>query len=151
MRIRAVALLIQHESIAVMERHRGGRHYFTFPGGGVDEGEAREDALRREVREECGAELSRIGEEIGSVIEYDNDTETNFDTFKMTSHYYRCEVTDGFGAQKLDGYERDLGFMPVWIDIEEAIRVNKSLLASANPPEWLKRENFLLEYLREKL
>ena len=124
---------------------------YKFPGGGVQGGETYEQALRREVREECGTELSHIGEEIGSVVEYDNDTETDFATFKMTSHYYRCEVTDGFGEQKLDGYERDLGFMPVWIDIEVAIRVNKLLLESVNPPEWLKREIFVLEYLRENL
>ena len=78
--------------------------------------------LRREVREECGAELSHIGEEIGAVVEYDHDTGTDFDAFKMTSHYYRCEVADILGAQKLDGCERDLGFTPVWVAIEEAMR-----------------------------
>ncbi len=65
----------------------------------------------------------------------------------MTSHYYRCHVADSFGAQKLNGYERDLGFTPVWMDIEKAIRVNKSLLTSPNAPEWLRREIFLLDYL----
>ena len=121
---------------------------YKFPGGGVDAGETHEQALRREVREECGAELSRIGEEIGAVVEYDNDTETDFDTFKMTSHYYRCEVAEGFGAQKLDGYEKDLGFTPVWISIEASLQQNKMFLDSENAPEWLKREIFVLEYLR---
>ena len=124
---------------------------YKFPGGGVDAGEAHEQALRREVREECGAELSHFGEEIGSVVEYNHAKDAGFEIFKMTSHYYRCEVMNGFGAQTLDGYERDLGFTPVWIAIDDAIRINKSLLASANPPEWLKREIFLLEYLRENL
>lgn len=121
---------------------------YKFPGGGVDEDETHEQALRREVREECGAELSHIGEEIGAVVEYDHDTETDFDTFKMASHYYRCEVTDGFGAQKLDGYEKDLGFKPVWIPIEAALQKNKTLLNSKNAPEWLRREVFMLEYLQ---
>jgi len=146
----AVRAVIQRGRYLLMV-HSANISDYKFPGGGVDVGEAHEDALRREVREECGAELSHIGEEIGTVVEYDNDTETDFDTFKMTSHYYRCEVADSFGAQKLDGYERDLGFTPVWVDIEEAIRVNKSLLVSANPPEWLRREFFVLEYLRENL
>jgi ADP-ribose pyrophosphatase YjhB (NUDIX family) len=120
---------------------------YKFPGGGVDAGETHEQALRREVREECGAELSHIREEIGTVVEYDNDTETDCDTFKMTSHYYRCEVADGFGAQNLIGYERDLGFTPVWISIEAALQQNKTLLDSENAPEWLRREIFVLEYL----
>ncbi len=121
---------------------------YKFPGGGVDAGETHEQALRREVREECGAELSHIGEEIGSVVEYNHAQDDSFDTFKMTSHYYRCEVMDGFGAQKLDGYERDLGFTPAWIEIDDAIRINKSALASVNAPGWLRREIFVLEYLR---
>lgn len=54
MRTRAVALLIQNDAIAVMERHRDGRHYFTFPGGGMDEGESPEQAVVREVEEELG-------------------------------------------------------------------------------------------------
>ena len=54
MRVRAVALLIQNDSIAVMERHRDGRHYFVFPGGGVDEGEGGAQAVVREVQEELG-------------------------------------------------------------------------------------------------
>lgn len=121
---------------------------YKFPGGGIQAGETHEQSLRREVREECGAELSHIGDEIGLVVEYDNDTETDFDTFKMTSHYYRCEVADGFGAQQLDGYEKDLGFRPVWISIEGALQQNKTLLNSESAPEWLRREIFMLEYLR---
>ena len=143
----AVRAVIQRERKLLMV-HSSAMGDYKFPGGGVDAGETHEQALRREVREECGAELSRIGEEIGAVVEYDNDTETDCDTFKMTSHYYRCEVAEGFGAQKLDGYEKDLGFTPVWISIEAALQQNKMFLDSENAPEWLKREIFVLEYLR---
>jgi hypothetical protein len=107
--------------------------------------------LEREVREECGASLLAIGNEIGAVIEYNFAEEKDFDTFKMTSHYYRCEVGNEFSAQKLDDYERDLGFKPVWINIEVALRQNKSLLQLVNPPEWLKREIFMLEYIQKNL
>ena len=120
---------------------------YKFPGGGVDEGETHEQALHREVREECGAELSHMGEEIGAVAEYNFSIEPEFDAFQMTSHYYRCEVTDGFGAQNLDGYEKDLGFTPVWISIESALQQNKSLLDTENAPAWLQREVFILQHL----
>ena len=54
MRIRAVAVLIENDQIALMERHRSGRHYFSFPGGGVDAGETPEQAVVREMMEETG-------------------------------------------------------------------------------------------------
>jgi 8-oxo-dGTP pyrophosphatase MutT (NUDIX family) len=120
---------------------------YKFPGGGVDAGETHAQALRREVQEECGASLTRIGDEIGAVIEYNFSIEPEYDAFKMTSYYYRCEVNDNFGAQKLDGYEQELGFKPVWISIEAALRQNKTLLHSTNAPAWLKREIFVLEHL----
>jgi hypothetical protein len=50
-------------------------------------------------------------------------------------------------VQKLDGYEKDLGFKPVWVNIEDAISTNKSLLNSDKAPEWLKRESFVLDYI----
>jgi mutator protein MutT len=57
MRVRSAAVLIQNNSLALIERHRAGLHYFTFPGGGVDEGESPEQAVVREVREELGVEV----------------------------------------------------------------------------------------------
>lgn len=124
---------------------------YKFPGGGVDDGESYAQALARELREECGALLVEFGPSIGSVIEYNFAKENDFDVFKMTSHYYLCQVGDGFGAQKLDEYERNLGFKPVWINIDESILANRLLLNSEKFPEWLKREIFVLEYIRRNL
>jgi 8-oxo-dGTP diphosphatase len=123
---------------------------YKFPGGGVDQGESHEQALIREVGEECGMSLLYVGDEICRVIEYDMPMEQEYDAFKMTSYYYGCEVLDGFGLQKLDEYERDLGFVPAWINLDRAIEINKSLLDTSKPPEWLGREVLVLNYLRQK-
>jgi len=121
---------------------------YKFPGGGVDKGESQAEALRREVLEECGATLAHIGDEVGSVVEYNFAVEDEYDTFKMTSHYFLCDVADDFGLQHLDDYEVDLGFEPRWVSIDEALRANRSLLETESAPDWLKREIFVLEYLQ---
>jgi 8-oxo-dGTP pyrophosphatase MutT (NUDIX family) len=124
---------------------------YKFPGGGVGEGETHAQALCREVQEESGMSVLRVGSEIGAVIEYNTAIEKDYDAFKMTSHYYLCEVQGGFGEQKLDDYERDLGFQPVWIDIDRAIRLNHELLHTNDTVRWLDREIFILEYIRHTL
>ena len=124
---------------------------YKFPGGGMNEGEEHEQALRREIHEECGMSLLHFGQGIGAVVEYIRPQEKDYDVFRMTSYYYLCEVDNVFGEQKLDAYEKDLGFKPVWLDIDETIRANKSLLAREQIPGWLKREIFVLEYIRQNL
>jgi len=65
MRVRAVAILIENGKVVLIERHRAGRHYFTFPGGGVDSGETAEQAVVREIEEETGLHVvvrRKVGE-----------------------------------------------------------------------------------------
>ncbi|HEU0293332.1 MAG TPA: NUDIX domain-containing protein [Anaerolineales bacterium] len=125
---------------------------YKFPGGGVDAGETHEQTLARELREECGVSLVRVDGELGAIVEYNFPTERDFDVFKMTSHYYFCRIESGsFNAQKLDGYEEALGFTPVWVDVDIASQKNRQLLDSRKPPDWLKREIFALEYLKQNL
>jgi 8-oxo-dGTP diphosphatase len=124
---------------------------YKSPGGGVDESETYAQALSREIQEECGTSVTYIGHVIGAVIEYDIPSESDYDVFKMTSHYFQCDVDDKFGLQKLEDYEQDLGFKPVWIAVEEAICQNKTLLQADESPQWLKREIFILEYIQQNL
>ena len=54
MRTRSGIILINDGKLALIERHRLDRHYFSFPGGGVDEGESPQEAAIRETEEELG-------------------------------------------------------------------------------------------------
>ena len=54
---RAAIILIENGQIALVERHRQGLHYFTFPGGHIEPGETPEQAALRETAEELGLQV----------------------------------------------------------------------------------------------
>ena len=126
---------------------------YKFPGGGVQSGETHRITLAREIREECGMQLTNFGEALGRVIEYDRALEPDFDVFKMTSFYYFCQVDDTVRSeQKLEQYEKDLEMRPAWIDIDEALRINAAVLRSRKHHEyrWIPREIFILEQIKHR-
>ncbi len=124
---------------------------YKFPGGGVDGSETDEQTLARELREECGAQLLRIDGEFGAVVEYKHPLEPEYDVFKMISRYYLCQVAAEMGEPDLDEYERALGYRPVWVEVDAALRANLALLASEprNQLDWTQRETFVLGELKK--
>lgn len=123
---------------------------YKFPGGGIEEDESHADALRREVLEECGRRLSRVGPRIAHLTEYDTASEADKAYFRMDSHYYRCELAGGISqALDLDAYEADLEFAPEWTTVQNALEANRAVLRGERPPRWTARETFFLQYLAD--
>ena len=64
---RAAAIILQNNSLALIERNRNGQIYYLFPGGQVEAGESQVETVTREVKEEIGLEIS-VGRLIAEVI-----------------------------------------------------------------------------------
>lgn len=87
--IQVVAAIIEHEGkyLATQRGYGEWRGFWEYPGGKIEPGEAREEALVREIREEL-----RMG--IG-VDEFLCTTEYDYPTFHLTMHCYLCHITEG--------------------------------------------------------
>ena len=97
--------------------------YYKFPGGGIEAGECRIEALCREVREETGfAVLPNSIREYGMVHRRERDHDGT--TFVQDNFYYLCEIGEKLG-QELDDYEDEEGFTPEFVDPKWAIHVNR--------------------------
>ena len=118
----------------------------------MDIGEAHHETLGREILEESGATITEITGEFGKIIEYAHETaEEGYETFKQTSYYYICKIEGRTGTLSLDDYEEDLGFQPLWVDVNTALETNRNVLVESIPaPRWTRREVFVLEMLKRK-
>jgi 8-oxo-dGTP pyrophosphatase MutT (NUDIX family) len=146
------AILPEPGSRRLLLVHSAAGADYKFPGGGIHTGETHVEALRRELLEECGTDLAGEGQPFGRVIEHNIPKEADFDVFRMISFYYVCQLAPGRHPLQLDDYERELGFSPQWVGIDEAIRVNRMALQhTAERPRYAERETFVLELVRRQI
>ncbi len=55
-RSRSVAIVVRNGKILMERVFYFGREFYTVPGGGIEEGETPEQAVLRELKEECGVD-----------------------------------------------------------------------------------------------
>lgn len=88
--IEVVAAIITDGERRIFATQRGYGEFkdmWEFPGGKVEAGESREDALRREIREELDTEIY-VGEHL-CTVDYD------YPSFHLTMRCYMCSVVSG--------------------------------------------------------
>ena len=70
-----VQCVIEHEGKYLYVQHTYGKSLWNFPGGGINQGETKEAAVRREIKEEVGITLNEIKflGEFTHVIDYKQD------------------------------------------------------------------------------
>ncbi len=113
MRRRSGVILLEDGKVALIERVREGRIYYTFPGGGIEPGETPEEAAVREAHEELGLHV-RL-DQLAAVVR-----------FRGSSQYYFLATAIGgeFGTGRGEEFtakrRRQRGtYTPVWVPISE--------------------------------
>ena len=87
-RIEVVAAIIRDDKGRIFATQRGygeWKDWWEFPGGKIEPGESRQQALRREIREELAADIE-VGELLRT-IDYD------YSAFHLTMHCFLCRLT----------------------------------------------------------
>ncbi len=143
----ARAIIMRDGKLALI--HNGKRDYYMFPGGGIEEGETKEEALIREVREESG--LVVIPESIhayGSALRLSKSNHLENTIFEQENFYYWCEVQEEEKEPEYDEHEVDEKYSLVYLSPEEAARRNRTNdHGEENGGVWIERETRIMELL----
>lgn len=143
-------IIIQEGKIALV--HSRKYDHYTFPGGGIDEGESHMDTLIREVAEETGLIVIPASvKEYGLVVRKEKGMIE--DLFIQENFYYFCEVEKDIVSQKLDDHEAEEEYVLEWVEPKNAIETNLKHDHKDNSMvmrHLMERESRLLEMLMEE-
>ena len=79
------AIIIKDNMVYATQRGYGEfKGWWEFPGGKTEDGESLENALKREIREELGAEI-----EVGELLD---TVEWDYPNFHLTMHCFVCSL-----------------------------------------------------------
>lgn len=109
----ARAVVIDNDGLVAL-LHVSKENYYKLPGGGLDESEDKNAALRRECLEEIGCDVEVI-RELGTVLEY-----RKIFGLRQISYCYVAKVTGEKGAPSFTQKEESKGFQVVWLHLAEA-------------------------------
>ena len=142
----ARAVVVDKDGLVAL-LHVSKENYYKLPGGGIDEGEDKISALRRECQEEIGCDVEVLGE-IGTITEY-----RKFETLKQISYCYLAKVKGEKGTPSLTEGEIKDGLKHLWLSYEEAKRIMANNKANnlEGSTYIVPRDTIFLEVTKEHL
>lgn len=145
----ARGIIIKNGKVAMVHSLR--YNYYKFPGGGLEPGEDAKTALIREVREEAGLRVIPASvREYGVVRRMQKLYHSEYDHLYQENYYFLCDAVDQSAEQDLDDYEAEAGYEPVWVEPEQAIKVQRSGTLDISVRYIREREARILEMLMDE-
>ena len=143
----ARALIVSDGKIAMI--HSLENDFYKFPGGGIEQGESKENALIRETLEETGLHIIPDSiEEFGYIHRILRSLIYEDECFIQNNYYYFCKVTDEISVPKYTGSELAEKFVPEFVDPRIAYEKNSRVIKDDG---MVYRENIVLKLLIEKM
>lgn len=121
----AAVLVRQGKFLATQRGYGEFRGYWEFPGGKIEAGESREEALQREIREELETDIC-VGEHL-ITVDYD------YPSFHLTMYCFLCSLLSG--DLVLKEHENAL-----WLSLDELGSVT-----------WLPADEAVVRILQDRL
>ncbi len=144
----ARSIIIKDNKVAMI--HSLKYNYYKFPGGGIEKGENKVDALIRETREETGlVVINDTIKEFGYVHRIQKGMSE--DVFIQDNYYYLCETEENIEEQQLDDYENEERFTLEYVSPEEAIYINRNESHGKKDFNMIERDSKVLELLIKKI
>lgn len=150
-RTAARGIILDNEDVLMIYTKR--YNDYSFPGGGVDTGEDIKEGLIRELEEETGAKNIKILSDFGAYEEFRPTHYDGYDIVHMLSHFFVCSADKELGEANPEEYEINNGSVPIWVNIHDAIKHNKEVIAAKEDSMGLsiERETLVLELIAKEL
>jgi 8-oxo-dGTP pyrophosphatase MutT (NUDIX family) len=102
------AVIVKDDKVLMIERYKNGRHYYVFPGGGMEDGENPEGTVVRELQEELNLKIDKPK----LIYALEEDAGTQY--FYLVKDYLGVPVISGEEKERSD--ENNV-YLPGWFDI----------------------------------